>query len=78
MIEVHYGVVRIDGKWTVISEGLRLGGYDTPGQAEEVARRMADQAADLPVQLHLQDERGEMHREAHVRDTDAGAAPIQP
>ena len=25
MIEVHYGVVRIDGRWIIISEGLRFG-----------------------------------------------------
>ena len=63
MIEVHYGVVQIDGRWTVIGEGLRLGSYDTPAEAEEVASRMAAQAAGLPVQLHLQNEAGELRRE---------------
>ena len=63
MIEVHYGVVRIDGHWCVISLGMRLGSFDTKAQAEALARRMAAQAAGLPVQLHLQDERGELRCE---------------
>ena len=63
MFEVNYGVVQIDGAWMVISDGLRLGPYLTESEAEEVARRMADQAAGLEVQLHLQDEEGLLHRE---------------
>jgi hypothetical protein len=58
MIEVHYGVVRFNESWSIISEGLRLGAYSTQAEAEEVVRRMAAQAADLPVTLHLQDETG--------------------
>jgi hypothetical protein len=58
MIEVHYGVVRFNQTWSIISEGLRLGAYATQAEAEEVVRRMAAQAADLPVTLHLQDETG--------------------
>jgi hypothetical protein len=58
MIEVHYGVVRFNEAWSIISEGLRLGAYATQAEAEEVVRRMAAQAADLPVTLHLQDESG--------------------
>jgi len=58
MIEVHYGVVRFNQTWSIISEGLRLGAYATQAEAEEVVRRMAAQAADLPVTLHLQDEAG--------------------
>ena len=64
MIEVHYGVVQIDGQWMVISDGLRSGPYDSQESAERVARRMADQAAGLEVQLHLQDETGELHQES--------------
>jgi hypothetical protein len=64
MIEVHYGVVQIDGRWMVISEGLRSGPYDRQEDAEQVARRMAEQAAGLDVQLHLQDETGELHQES--------------
>ena len=65
MIEVQYGVVRIKDRWTVISQGLRFGSYDSEAQAEQVARRMADQAAGLPVQLHIQDELGALRREVH-------------
>jgi hypothetical protein len=65
MMNVQYGVVRIDGHWTVISQGLRYGAFDTSAEAEEVARSMADQAA-VPVQLHLQDESGQLRREDHT------------
>ncbi len=65
MIQVQYGVIRIEDHWTVISQGLRFGRYDTEAEAEQVARRMAEQAAGLPVQLHIQDERGELRRETH-------------
>jgi len=58
MIEVHYGVVRFNEGWSIISEGLRLGAYATQAEAEAVVRRMAAQAPDLPVTLHLQDENG--------------------
>jgi hypothetical protein len=68
MIEITYGVVRIDGDWMVISTGLRLGPYRTEAEAEQVARRMADQAAGLEVQLHLQDEAGELHLEPQGRE----------
>jgi len=61
MIEVHYGVVLIEGRWMVISDGLRSGPYDSQEAAERVARRMADQAAGLEVQLHLQDATGVLH-----------------
>ena len=65
MIEVHYGVVQIEDQWMVISEGLRWGPFDTRAEAEHLAHRMADQAAGLDVQIHLQDETGELHRETH-------------
>ena len=68
MIEVHYGVVQIDGQWMVISDGLRSGPYDSQEAAEQVARRMAEQAAGLEVQLHLQDEAGELHQESQAGD----------
>jgi hypothetical protein len=47
----------------IISKGLKLGGYDTKADAEDVVRRMVDQAAGLPVQLHLHDEDGSFHRD---------------
>ena len=61
--EIHYGVVQIDGAWLVISDGLRSGPYPSKAEAEQVARRMADEAAGLAVQIHLQDASGELHCE---------------
>jgi len=63
MLGIHYGVVQIEGEWMVIAEGLRLGPYPTDAEAEQVARRMADESAGLDVQLHLQNDAGELHRE---------------
>jgi hypothetical protein len=59
-MEVHYGVVRQNGVWTIIGDGLRFGSYRTRGVAEGAARRLAGQSAGLPVQLHVQDETGEL------------------
>jgi hypothetical protein len=63
MIEIAYGVVLIEDHWMVISDGLRMGPYSSRTEAEAVARRMADKACGLEVQLHLQDEAGELHQE---------------
>ncbi|HEY3813661.1 MAG TPA: DUF2188 domain-containing protein [Caulobacteraceae bacterium] len=63
MIEIHYGVVRIDGQWMIISEGLRTGPFATDAEAREVARRMAAEAAGLDVSLHVQDKRGVLRHE---------------
>ncbi len=65
-MEIHYGVVQIEGQWMVISDGLRSGPYETQEIAEQTARRMADQAAGLDVQLHVQDQSGELHHETQV------------
>jgi len=65
MLEIHYGVIQIKGEWMIISQGLRSGPYPTEAEAEQVARRMADEAAGLTVQIHLQDEVGELHHEQH-------------
>jgi hypothetical protein len=59
-MEVHYGVVRQNGVWTIIGDGLRFGSYKTRRGAEGAARRLAGQSAGLPVQLHVQDETGEL------------------
>ena len=67
-MEIHYGVVQIEEQWMVISNGLRSGPYETQEIAEQTARRMADKAAGLEVQLHLQDPSGELHHEAQVAD----------
>jgi hypothetical protein len=63
MLDIHYGVVQIDGQWMVISEGLRAGPYATDAEAREVAQRMAAEAAGLDVSLHVQDERGVLRHE---------------
>ncbi len=63
MIEIHYGVVQIEGEWMIISEGLRAGPYASDSEAREVAQRMAGEAAGLEVSLHVQTETGELRRE---------------
>jgi hypothetical protein len=60
-MEVHYGVVQQNGAWTIIGDGLRFGSYKTRLGAEDAARRLARKSAGLPVQLHVQDETGELH-----------------
>jgi len=71
---IHYGVVMIDGQWMVISQGLRSGPYPSEADAETIARRMADQAAGLEVQLHIQDETGQLRLEQQGGDE---PAPVQ-
>ena len=66
MIEVNYGVFCIDGRWTIVSEGLRFGSYDSAAEAEQMARHIADQTAGLPVQLYLQNDAGEVRREQYA------------
>jgi hypothetical protein len=58
-METHYGVVQQNGVWTIIGHGLRFGSYRTRAGAETAARRLAVKSA-LPVQLHVQDETGEL------------------
>jgi hypothetical protein len=58
-MQTHYGVVRQNGVWTIIGRGLRFGSYRTRASAETAARRLAVKSA-LPVQLHVQDESGEL------------------
>jgi hypothetical protein len=62
MLDLNYGVVEIAGRWTVISQGLRFGSFETAAEAEAIARNLADQAAGLPVGLHIQDSTGELRR----------------
>ena len=66
MEEVHYGVVQQDGAWTIIGAGLRFGAYKTRQGAERAARRLAKKSSGLPVQLHVQDERGELRPPARI------------
>jgi hypothetical protein len=58
-MQTHYGVVQQNGVWTIIGNGLRFGSYRTRASAETAARRLAVKSA-LPVQLHVQDETGEL------------------
>jgi hypothetical protein len=60
MAEVQYGVVQVDGAWTIIGESLRFGSYATRRDAERAARRLAKKSSGLPVRLHVQDEKGEL------------------
>ena len=59
MADINYGVVEQDGAWIIIGANLRYGSYPTREEAEEAARRLADRSAG-PVQLHVQDETGEL------------------
>ncbi len=60
MAEVNYGVVLQDGSWTIIGKSLHFGSYKTRELAERAARRLGAKSAGLPVQLHVQDEQGEL------------------
>ncbi len=62
MSNINYGVVQIDGHWVIIGEGLRYGSYADRGEAEEAARRLAQQAGGLPAQLHFQDDTGQLQK----------------
>ena len=66
MTDVHYGVVQQDGAWTIIGENLRFGSYKTKAGAERAARRLANKSGGLPVQLHVQDELGELQPPSQV------------
>jgi len=68
---IHYGVVLIENEWMIISEGLRSGPYPSEADAENTARRMADQAAGLEVQLHIQDKTGRLRLEQQGGDPPA-------
>ena len=70
MPDVHYGVVRQNGAWTIIGDNLRFGAYARRDSAMRAARRLAGQSGGLPVQLHAQDESGELLPPASI-NTDA-------
>ncbi len=65
-MDVHLGVVRQNGTWTIIGKGLRYGAYATRSGAESAARRLAVKSSGLPVQLHVQDESGELRPPLHL------------
>jgi len=60
MADINYGVVQQNGVWTIIGRSLKFGSYKTRRGAEQAARRLAAKSAGLPVQLHVQDEAGEL------------------
>lgn len=64
MAELHYGVVQMGERWTIIGDQLRFGAYRDRRAAERAAKRLAQQASGLglPVVMHLQDETGQLHR----------------
>jgi hypothetical protein len=59
-MDVHFGVVHQNGAWTIVGDNLRFGSYKTRGSAVRAARRLASKSAGLAVQLHVQDESGEL------------------
>ncbi len=58
MTEVHYGVVRVGDRWSIIGDNLRFGAYETRGEARAAARRLAEHPAGLglPVMLYEQED----------------------
>jgi hypothetical protein len=60
MTQVHYGVVKQDDGWAIIGENLRVGGYARRSSAVVAARRLAAKSSGLAVQLHIQEESGEL------------------
>lgn len=58
MTEVHYGVVRVGDRWSIIGESLRFGAYRTRGEASAAAHRLAEHPAGLGLQvmMHEQEE----------------------
>ena len=45
MAEVHYGVVQVGDRWTIIGDQLRFGAYRNRHEAERAATRLACRCA---------------------------------
>ena len=60
MLDIRYGVVFQNGAWVIIGPGLRFGAYSDRAVAVAAAQRLARESSGLPVELHLQDETGEL------------------
>ena len=60
MTQIHYGVVKQNGRWTIIGRHLRVGRYLHRETAVRAARRLAGRSGGLPVKLHVQEETGEL------------------
>jgi hypothetical protein len=59
MTEVHYGVVRQDGRWRIVGRNLRFGSYARQSAAVTAVRRLAESSLPAGI-LHIQDETGEL------------------
>jgi len=79
MKPVHYAAMLFDGRWKVVSKGLRWGDYPTPDAALEAARRMARQSGGLGLEVHLSvhDDTGLLHR-VDTADTEPDPAGLAP
>ncbi len=69
MAEIHFGVVRIADRWTIVGPALRMRSFDTQAEAETVARRFAGEVIGRPVLLSLQEEDGVLRPPERVAGT---------
>lgn len=69
MAEVHYGVVRQDGRWRIVGRNLRFGSYVRQSAAVTAARRLAQRSLPAGI-LHIQDETGELLPPERIGDDD--------
>ncbi|WP_309089229.1 hypothetical protein [Phenylobacterium sp.] len=60
MSQIHYGVVKQDDGWAIIGANLRFGAYARRSSAVRAAKRLAQTCGGLPVDLHVQDDSGEL------------------
>ena len=71
MNPVHYAAVMFEGRWKLVSKGLRWGDFSTLEEALAAARRMARESRGLgiEVQLHVHEDTGMLRR--HYEGEDA-------
>ena len=67
MAEIHFGVVSVANRWTIVGPALRMRSFDTQAEAESVARRFAGEVIGRTVLLTLQDEDGELRPAERVQ-----------
>lgn len=75
MADIQYGVVHQDGRWTLIGRNLRYGAFRSRARAERAARQLAHSCGGLPVELHVQDETGELRPPKRIAPADVSARP---
>ena len=66
MKAVHYAAVRFADRWKLVGKGLRWGDYSTLDEALAAARRMAEEAGGLGLEVHLYAHRANGELSAHV------------